>query len=103
MADNGVRLAPEPSRTAHTVGTRESQMSTSKNALQQLRDQGQSPWLDFIARDLLTSGKLQRLIDQGIVGMTSNPTIFEKAIGGGSDEYDEALQRLVRAGKSIDE
>ena len=43
---------------------------------------GQSIWLDNIRRGLLTSGELQRLIDNGITGLTSNPTIFEKAIAG---------------------
>ena len=46
---------------------------------------GQSVWLDYIRRDLLTSGELKRLIEEdGLRGMTSNPTIFEKAIAGGS-------------------
>jgi transaldolase len=51
---------------------------------------------------MLTSGKLQSLIDQGIVGLTSNPTIFQKAIGGSSD-YDEELQQLVREGKDVNQ
>ena len=46
---------------------------------------GQSVWLDYIRRDLLTSGELKRLIEEdGLRGMTSNPTIFEKAIAGGT-------------------
>ena len=55
---------------------------------------GQSIWLDFINRDLLDSGRLQKLIDEGLRGMTSNPTIFEQAISG-SAAYDGD----VRAGK----
>jgi transaldolase len=51
---------------------------------------------------MLQTGELQRLIDLGIVGLTSNPTIFQKAIGAGN-EYDDALRSLVRAGKSVDE
>jgi transaldolase/glucose-6-phosphate isomerase len=52
-----------------------------KNPLKGLLDYGQSPWMDYIRRDLLTNGKLQKLIqDDGLRGMTSNPTIFEKAI-----------------------
>src|SRR6476659_3322917 len=62
------------------------------NPLKELLNFGQSVWLDFIKRDLLTSGELKRLIDEdGLRGMTSNPTIFEKAIGG-SDLYDKDLK-----------
>ncbi|HKO23943.1 MAG TPA: transaldolase family protein, partial [Chloroflexota bacterium] len=74
-------------------------MATAKNTLQQLQDYGQSPWLDYITRDILRNGKLEELIELGIMGMTSNPTIFEKALSG-SDLYDEDLRRLVREGKS---
>ena len=77
-------------------------MATQKNNLQLLLDQGQSPWLDYITRDILQNGKLQELIGQGIVGMTSNPTIFQKAISG-SNLYDDELRRLVREGKSVNE
>ncbi len=72
------------------------------NALQQMFEQGQSPWIDNITRNMLQTGELQKRIDQGIVGLTSNPTIFQKAIGSGA-EYDDALRSLVRAGKSVDE
>ncbi len=66
--------------------------------LQDCKRHGQSIWLDFIRRRLLVSGELQRLIDaDGISGLTSNPAIFEKAIGG-SDDYDAALAGLVAAG-----
>ncbi|MFQ5598739.1 MAG: transaldolase [Nitrospiria bacterium] len=68
-----------------------------------LRTYGQSIWLDNIRRDLITSGELKRMIDEdGIRGVTSNPSIFEKAISGSSD-YDEALLRLRAEGKSIPE
>ena len=61
-----------------------------------LRERGQSVWLDNISRGLITSGQLQRLIDEdGVSGITSNPTIFAKAIADGSD-YDEALKSIVR-------
>jgi len=70
----------------------------TKTTLQQLHDFGQSPWYDNIRRSLLTSGELQKLIDQGIRGMTTNPTYFEKAIGH-SDEYDEQFRALVAEGK----
>lgn len=62
------------------------------NALRALHDYGQSVWLDYIRRDLLTSGELKRLIEEdGVRGVTSNPAIFEKAIIG-SPEYAEALK-----------
>jgi transaldolase len=72
------------------------------NTLHQLLDQGQSPWIDNITRDMLENGELQRLIDQGIVGLTSNPTIFQKAIAG-SKLYEDQLRQLVRADKSVSE
>jgi transaldolase len=56
--------------------------------------QGQSPWLDNLRRDYLTGGKLQDLVDQGIRGVTSNPTIFAKAIESG-DYYDEQFAKLL--------
>jgi len=74
-------------------------MASDKTTLQQLLDQGQSPWLDNISRVMLRDGAFQALLDRGIVGLTSNPSIFQKAIGG-SDAYDDELRRLVRAGKS---
>src|SRR3954452_15850758 len=77
-------------------------MGPVERTLEQLLDQGQSPWIHYIARDILQSGRLRELIDMGIVGLTSNPTIFQKAIGG-SDLYDDELRQLVRQGKSMDE
>lgn len=68
------------------------------NPLLELGRLGQSPWLDYITRELLTSGRLARLIrEDGLLGMTSNPTIFEKAITG-SDDYDEEVGRLLGDG-----
>jgi transaldolase len=56
---------------------------------------GQSVWLDFIRRGLLDSGELQAMVEEGrISGLTSNPTIFEKAIGGSAD-YDGAFDALA--------
>src|ERR1043165_7025062 len=57
--------------------------------------QGQSPWLDNLKRGYLKSGQLQRLVDDGIRGVTSNPTIFQKAISG-SDDYDDQFRELIR-------
>ncbi len=70
-----------------------------KNPLQQLADYGQSVWLDNIRRGLITSGELKRMIDEdAVVGVTANPTIFEKAISGSTD-YDTAIDALVKQGK----
>ena len=63
---------------------------------------GQSIWYDNIRRGLLDSGKLKSLIDQGVTGVTSNPSIFEKAIAGSTD-YDEAMLALAADGRSADE
>jgi transaldolase/glucose-6-phosphate isomerase len=72
--------------------------TTSKNPLRSLQDYGQSVWLDYIRRNLLTSGELQRLIEEdGLRGMTSNPAIFEKAITGSTD-YESALADLTMRG-----
>ena len=70
--------------------------------LHQLLEQGQSPWIDNITRDMLQNGTLQGLIEKGIVGLTSNPTIFQKAIGG-SNLYDDELRSLVRQDKSVND
>ncbi len=55
---------------------------------------GQSPWLDNLKRGYITSGQLQQLVDRGIRGLTSNPTIFQKAIQGSAD-YDEQFRTLA--------
>ena len=70
------------------------------NPVEETQRIGQSIWYDNIRRGLLTSGELQRLVDIGVTGLTSNPTIFEKAIAGSTD-YDEALQALAHEGKSV--
>src|SRR5918912_3256878 len=72
------------------------------SAIQELHKQGQSLWLDNIRRQLITSGELARLLDDGLRGVTSNPSIFEKAVSGSTD-YDEALVRLVKAGRKPDD
>jgi transaldolase len=63
------------------------------NQLRELAAAGQSVWLDNIKRSMFASGELQTLLDAGLRGMTSNPTIFEKAIGHGSD-YDAQINEL---------
>jgi transaldolase/glucose-6-phosphate isomerase len=68
------------------------------NAIQEALQQGQAIWFDYIRRGLLKSGEFQELIEQGISGVTSNPTIFEKAIVGSTD-YDEAILALAKTSK----
>ena len=70
--------------------------------LHELAELGQAIWLDYISRSLIAAGELQELVDQGLRGVTSNPSIFEKAIAGSAD-YDEDLNRLVRDGRSVAE
>jgi transaldolase len=73
------------------------------NPLKQLGTFGQSIWLDYIRRDLITSGELRRLIEKdGLRGMTSNPAIFEKAIVE-SHDYDEDIRSIALKGKSAKE
>src|SRR5512145_1398510 len=65
------------------------------NPLKALSQRGQFVWLDYISRSLITGGGLQRLIDEdGLGGVTSNPTIFDKAIAGSTD-YDAGLRRVL--------
>ena len=64
---------------------------------------GQSPWLDNLSRGLLTSGDLGRLVSQGIVGVTDNPTIFQQALAGAGDAYDDPIRRAAQGGASTDE
>ena len=73
------------------------------NSLKKLSELGQAPWLDDIRRSLIESGDLDKLIEEdGLRGITSNPSIFEKAIAD-SDEYDEAIRELAQAGKEVQE
>ncbi|MFH1282974.1 MAG: transaldolase [bacterium] len=70
-----------------------------KTSIQKLGEFGQSAWLDNISRDLIKSGNLHRLIGKGLLGMTSNPTIFDKAISQSSD-YDKRLVELANDNKT---
>ncbi|HET7005129.1 MAG TPA: bifunctional transaldolase/phosoglucose isomerase, partial [Candidatus Binatia bacterium] len=71
------------------------------NALKELHGQGQSVWLDFISRKLVQSGELDRLVrEDGVRGVTSNPTIFEKAFAASAD-YDESLREYLRASPAL--
>jgi transaldolase/glucose-6-phosphate isomerase len=74
-----------------------------KNPLRKLQSFGQSIWLDYIRRGLLSSGELQHLIDEdGLSGVTSNPSIFEKAVTGNHD-YDTAIRALALEPRSLQE
>ena len=74
----------------------------SVNPLKELGTLGQSLWLDYIRRDLIASGKLRRLIEEdGLRGMTSNPSIFEKAIAD-SHDYDEDIRAIAFSGKGAE-
>jgi transaldolase len=75
----------------------------SENPLVKLGSFGQSIWLDYIRRKMIESGELKQFIDEdGLKGVTSNPSIFDKAIAG-SDDYDAAIRKLAQAGKSVKE
>jgi len=68
------------------------------NPVKELEKHGQSVWLDFLARGFIVEGDLKKLIDtDGVKGVTSNPSIFEKAIGS-SDEYDGAIAQALKSG-----
>jgi transaldolase len=81
-----------------TVSRYKEKFMTKSHDLAQL---GQSVWYDNIRRAIIDSGELQQLLDDGVLGITSNPSIFEKAIAGSAD-YDEAIQELVAQGKSTE-
>ena len=74
----------------------------TRTKLHELADLGQSVWLDYIHRSLIQSGGLRDYVDKGLRGVTSNPTIFEKAIAE-SDAYDEQIHNLATSGKSAQE
>ncbi len=74
-------------------------MATARTRMHQAHELGQSIWYDNMRRGLLRSGALAGLVDKGVRGLTSNPTIFERAIVASSD-YEEALRKLAAEGKS---
>jgi transaldolase len=80
------------------VTTPEKTQTATQNALLGLQKYGQSVWLDYIRRNIILNGDLQKLIDQdGLRGITSNPSIFEKAIAG-SNDYTDLLTQLGKQG-----
>src|SRR5574342_1044441 len=95
---------PSPRRSSQD-GTKfkHGEIIMKKNPLLKLQTFGQSVWMDFIRRGTLSSGELHQLIEEdGLRGMTSNPTIFEKAIAG-SHDYDDAIRAIALEGKSVAE
>ncbi|MGI6252396.1 MAG: transaldolase [Aminivibrio sp.] len=75
---------------------------TSSNSILKTLDLGQSIWCDFLSRDLMRSGGLEKMISSGVRGVTTNPSIFENAIGKTSD-YDEDILSMVKEGRSREE
>ena len=71
----------------------------AKTPLQELADHGQSVWIDYLSRPFVHDGDLAGLVDQGVKGVTSNPTIFQGAIAEG-DAYDDQIRELVGSGQS---
>ena len=83
------KVTPEATQTSRAGA------ATKANPLRLAEAQGQAIWLDYIRRSILTGGELKRLVEEdGLSGVTSNPTIFEKAIAGSTD-YDEQLRLLL--------
>ncbi len=75
---------------------------TASNRLERLHTEfGQSPWLDNLRRGWLTGGELSRLVESGIRGLTSNPSIFQKSISG-SNDYDEQFTNLIKGGSNTE-
>jgi transaldolase len=71
------------------------------NPIQSLQEYGQSIWLDFISSSLLASGELKRLVEDGVRGVTSNPSIFQKSICESGD-YDNAIEDIMKSQPAID-
>src|ERR1700736_2389117 len=89
MEDGRLARPAASSREEKYMATGILDTAKATNPLKDLLKFGQSVWLDYIRRDLITSGELKRLIQEdGLRGMTSNPAIFEKAIAGSTDYAD---------------
>jgi len=80
----------------------EHKVATSTTLTELFEKEGQSPWLDNLKRDWIQNGELQAWIDRGVRGITSNPTIFQKAIEG-SNAYDEQFRKLIEGGMSVED
>lgn len=79
--------------------TKTKEVGVINTTIRELAELGQSIWLDNINRSMIEGGQLSKMIGQGLLGMTSNPTIFEKAISNSAD-YDEKIEELCRKGGS---
>jgi len=71
------------------------------NNIQNLEQLGQSIWYDSISRGVVLRGELKKMVDEGLSGVTSNPTIFDKAISG-SNDYEDQMRELIQSNPSID-
>jgi transaldolase len=106
----GRRIEPEPQHSTGAVGADAIEPAdpgigrpAAMTMLQRLyAEQGQSPWLDNLTRDYLRDGTLSRMVAAGVRGVTSNPTIFAKAIASSAD-YDEQFSWLTSTGSSVEE
>ena len=94
---------PAPTRSTKPDKNKIEKQKVKINRLRELEVFGQSVWMDFIRRKMIVSGELKRLIaEDGLGGVTSNPSIFEKAIAENSD-YDTAIHKLALRGKTPDQ
>lgn len=82
--------------------SRKTEETVMNNNLMAMIEMGQSPWYDNIDRNIIQNGDLKKLFALGVTGVTSNPSIFEKAITG-SPVYDEDIRRMAREGKTVDQ
>jgi transaldolase len=71
------------------------------NNLEKLEQLGQSIWYDNISRGVIVRGELRKMVDEGLLGVTSNPTIFDKAISG-SNDYDDQIRQIVERNPQVD-
>lgn len=101
-APDGTAPVPPRRQTAkHAAPSTSPSAPQRGTALRRLYDeQGQSPWLDDLRRSYLLGDEMRRRVTQGIRGVTSNPTIFQRAIAGSTD-YDTQFAALTRAGRDV--
>lgn len=99
---NGKQNMSKPNGSLPQGASTEAAKSGAKNPLREAEAQGQGIWVDYIRRKFLLEGGLKKLVkEDGLSGVTSNPTIFEKAVSGG-DDYDQQFEEVVKSGESDD-
>ncbi len=98
---SGGQPAP-PGLSGHSSGCPDPIFALRWTTSHEPAEWGQTVWLGFIRRELISSAELQELVDQGLRGATSNPSVPEQAIAGSAD-YDRALRALVATDRSVDE